>query len=135
MAQRSKGPRRQIWIDPLSTVTRRELAVRAAHQGIAFSQYISDVLAFAVGLPEFALALNQTALDVIEIPHREDIEPPVFGTPRVPLPVYEVISQISAARGITAADFVAEVCDAHIDGRPLPAVDVDGEEELLLTTA
>lgn len=136
MAQRWKGPRRQIRLGSVSCKARHGLAKRAAHHGIAFSQYVSDLLAIAVGMPELAREINQATLDIVDTAaEAHNVEPPQWGTPRVPLPVYEVISQISAARGITAADFVAEVCDAHIDGRPLPAVDVDGEEELLLTTA
>lgn len=55
MAQRYKGPRRQIKIGkslPLSA--RHEIAARAAHHGIAFSQYVSDLLAIAAGMPELA---------------------------------------------------------------------------------
>jgi hypothetical protein len=136
MAQRFKGPRRQIRLGSVSCKARRGLAARAAHHGIAFSQYVSDLLAIAVGMPELARELNQATLDFAETaPGADNIEPPQWGTPRVPLPVYDVICQISATRGINAADFVAEVCDAHIEGRPLPAVDTEGEEALLLTTA
>ena len=136
MAQRFKGPRRQIRLGSVSCKARRGLAARAAHHGIAFSQYVSDLLAIAVGMPELARELNQATLDFAETTtDAAGIEPPQWGTPRVPLPVYDVICQISATRGINAADFVAEVCDAHIEGRPLPALDAEGEEALLLTTA
>jgi hypothetical protein len=116
---------------PLSGRTRSELAARAAHHGIAFSQYVSDILAFAVGLPELARELNQATLAPTEAtPNTCGVEPPVWGTPRVPLPVYNLIREISAARGIKAAQFVCDVCDAHVAGRSLP--DITTEEELLM---
>lgn len=71
MAQRYKGPRRQIKIGkslPLSA--RHEIAARAAHHGIAFSQYVSDLLAIAAGMPELARELSQAALAIPRTPRR-----------------------------------------------------------------
>jgi hypothetical protein len=113
---------------PMSCRTRSELAARAAHHGIAFSQYVSDILALAVGLPELARELNQATLALTEATtNTRGVEPPVWGTPRVPLPVYNLIREISSARQITAAQFVSEVCDAHVEGRPLPDITIEGE--------
>ncbi len=137
MAQRYKGPRRQIKIGkslPLSA--RHEIAARAAHHGIAFSQYVSDLLAIAAGMPELARELSQAALAIP--PDTAQVAPPEWCSPRVPVPVYEAISWASVARGISRPALVAEVCQAHVDARPLPALDTTGthtQEALFLTSA
>lgn len=131
MAQRSKGLRKQIRMSQSMPVhVQQVIANRAAAAGTSASQYMADLLAFAVGRADLARALTQTAIDYPD--HLlADVEPPANMNPRVDLAVYQLINEVCVKRGDAGA-YLLDVCVAHVNGERLPALP-KAEEGLLLT--
>ncbi|MGD9622325.1 MAG: hypothetical protein AB7G47_20065 [Mycolicibacterium sp.] len=132
MAQHYKGPRKQIKMPADAPASMLQvIANRAAASGTGASQYLADLLAFAVGRPDLARSLTQSAIDYPEqvLP---DVVPAANMNPRVDLEVYELVHAAGVACGISKADYLLDVCMAHVADEPLPPLPI-AEEELLLT--
>ncbi|MBE5502707.1 Uncharacterised protein [Mycobacteroides abscessus subsp. abscessus] len=131
MAQRHKGPRKQIasLLDPR---VRAVMVALAERHTLSVSQYIADLLAAHVGRPDLVRDLRQTT-----IPYLDDLNVVVDDDrnvgPRVHIDVYQVIAKAAADRGISMSQYVSAVCDAHVAGRELPTA--NQQEVLLLTSA
>lgn len=130
MAQRHKGPRKQIasLLDPWVRAVMVGLAER---HSISVSQYVADLLAAHIGRRDLIRDLQQTA-----IPYLDDLDITVDDerliAPRVPVDVYTIIAAAAARRVISMSQYVAEVCEAHSKGREHQP---DQQEVLLLTSA
>lgn len=133
MAQRYKGRRKQIAIEPhlMTDAVKQVIARRAAQRAMGFSQYVADLLALAVGRPDRALELPQQALDQM-VSDAVEVEPPVNVAPRVDEEVYALIRAACAAGGVSMASYTRAVCEAHAADHELPALPRP-EEVLLLT--
>ncbi|CPT80424.1 Uncharacterised protein [Mycobacteroides abscessus] len=131
MAQPYKGPRKQVK-RCLDRRVKAGIVARAKQLGMDTSPYIADLLAIHVGLPELARELRQEMLDGMpEIEAEEVLDGLV--TPRFVHDVYDQIHHRAQARRISMAQYVEEVCRAHVDGRDLD--DIAKQEVLLLTSA
>lgn len=132
MAQHYKGLRKHI---KMSTNAPAHVLQVINNRGVAYgmgaSQYMADLLAFAVGRPDLARSLTQETLDYPE-EHLPEVPLPVSMNPRVDLEVYKLIYDACAACGISKADYLLDVCLAHVADEPLPPLPRP-EEALLLT--
>jgi len=133
MAQPSKGDRKQIRV-ALDRPTKAQIICLARSLGLGASDYISDVMAFSVGMPEFVIRLRQEALLYARPPAAiEDAHLPDDGVmgPRFPDPVYTQIRRAAQLRGVPMAHYVAAVMAEHLGDQAIIA----HEQEVLLTSA
>lgn len=125
MGQPHKGDRILLQSpNPTDEALLRAVHARAGVLGMSISQYLADVLAINVGLPDLVRDLNEHQrldLDVTAAGQSAGSWRPLPRSgllqTRPPRPVWEAVRMLAAQDGVTAAQYLANVAAESV-GRP-----------------